>query len=125
MTFGIGKLREEVTKQGEQISKNLHEIKECIPYQSNLERQYNKLIDTNRTLKEQLRELENCLTETHELNDKLLKYIESIEEVKQSGGVKAQSCCTETYGLEKGINYERIYIPGITLCKINEEDKYE
>lgn len=30
ITFGIGKLREEVTKQGEQISKNLHEIEESL-----------------------------------------------------------------------------------------------
>lgn len=125
MTFGIGRLREEVTKQGKQINEKLGEIKDYIPYQSYLEREYAQLIDTNITLKEQLKELEDCLANTQKFNEKLLKYIEKIEEVKQRGGVKANSNYTINGFTGKRTHYDRIYIPGIIFCKVTEEDNYE
>lgn len=119
MLFGSGAIRKEIETQGRIISNELNEIKDNIPYQSELERENNKLLDSNVKLKEQVETLSNTLLSLQETNEKLLKYIADIEEVKNAGGIKCD------YFDEKNsfklVRYERKKIPSIEIYKVVSE----
>lgn len=117
MLFGSGAIREEISKQGNIITKQLNNIKDDIPYQSELEKEYNKLLDSNTKLKKQIGVLENSLLSLQETNEKLMEYIENIEEVKQSGGIKTEFYNGNNFNNYKPVRYEIKEIPAIKICK--------
>ena len=117
MLFGSGAIREEIREQGNIITKQLNNIKDYIPYQSELEKEYNKLLDSNTKLKEQIKALKNSLLAIQETNEKLIEYIENIEEVKQSGGIKAEFHNVMDFNNYKEVRYEIKEIPAIKICK--------
>lgn len=121
MLFGSETIREEINKQGELIRNQLDDIKNYLPYQSELEKKYNRLIDICADLNKQKKELESLLLSLQETNEKLIEYIENIEEVKQSGGIKLEIHTSISENCEP-VEYEIKTIPGLKLTRIKTKE---
>lgn len=117
MFLGTGTIKNEIQKQGISINKKINEIKENIPYQSDLEKEYHKLLDSNTLLKKQVKELSKNLLSLQEMNEKLLKYISNIEEVKQNGGLEVKTYHAINCNILEAVEYETITIPTIKIIK--------
>lgn len=126
MSFGSEMIREEINKQGELIKNQLDDIKNYLPYQSELEKKYNRLIDSCADLNKQKKELESLLLSLQETNEKLIEYIENIEEVKQSGGIKMEFHTSISEKAEP-VEYEIKTIPELKIARIKMkvDDEYE
>ena len=122
MLFGSGVIKEEIRKQGNIITKQLKNIKDNIPYQSKLEEECNKLLDSNVKLKEQINLLENSLLSLQKTNEKLIEYIENIEEVKRSGGLKTEIYNGMDLNASREVRYEIKEIPAIRIYRIINEE---
>lgn len=124
MLLGTGSIREEIKEQGNIIIKQLNNIKNDIPYQSELERDKNKLLDSNVKLQKQVEKLSRTLLSLQETNKKLIEYIENIEEVKQSGGIETKIYEDINHSnYFSRVKYEIKEIPAIKICRvINEGD---
>lgn len=113
MIFGSNGIIKEVKEQGESITKQLIDVKERIPYQSELEKQYNKLQDENIKLKKEVKQLSDSLTSLQETNEKLVDYIQNIEEIKQNNGFKIE----EYSDIVHEYKVEIITIPALKIAK--------
>lgn len=113
MIFGSSEIIKEVKEQGKSITKQLIDVKEHIPYQSDLEKQYNKMQDENIKLKKEVKQLSGSLTSLQETNEKLIDYIQNIEEIKQNNGFKIE----EYRDIVHECKIEIITIPELKIAK--------
>ena len=116
MIFGSSGIIKEVKEQGKIIAKQIQEVNEHIPFQSNLEKEYNKLQDEKIKLEKEVRELSGNLLSLQETNEKLIEYIKNIEEVQESNKFNIEVCETFDSQLNK-IKYKIITIPELKLIK--------
>ena len=120
MLFGSRAICEEIREQGSIINAALNNIKDDIPYQSEIEKENNMLLDSNVKLKKQVEELKAILLSVQGTNENLVKYIENIEEVKRAGGIKCSRFTHMSLECEP-IEYEKKIIPSLVLFKRVEE----
>lgn len=116
MIFGSSGIIKEVKEQGKIIAKQMQEVNEHIPFQSNLEKEYNKLQDEKIKLEKKVKELSNNLLSLQETNEKLIEYIKNIEEVQESNKFNIEICETFDSQFNK-IKYEIITIPELQMVK--------
>lgn len=117
MIFGSSGIIKEVEKQGNIIAKQIQEVNERIPFQSDLEKENNKLQDKNIKLKKEVKELSNNLLYLQETNEKLIEYIRNIEEVKKNNEFNIEVRNSMDCQWNR-VKYEIITIPKLELVKI-------
>lgn len=117
MIFGSSGIIKEVKKQGNIIIKQIQEVNERIPFQSDLEKEYNKLQDENIKLKKEVKELSSNLLSLQKTNEKLIEYIKNIEEVKESNKFNIEVRDYKDFQFNE-VRYEIITIPELKLTKI-------
>ena len=123
MFYNLNGIRTEIKQLGNTISKQLINIKNDIPYQSEIEIENKKLLDSNVKLKEQLKQIEGSLISLQEVNEKLLKYIEEIDEVKQSGGIKTQMFDYPNPTIGRPLRHEIKIIPELKIARLVEAER--
>lgn len=123
MFYNLNGIRTEIKQLGNTISKQLINIKNDIPYQSEIEIENKKLLDSNVKLKEQLKQIEGSLISLQEVNEKLLKYIEEIDEVKQSGGIKTQTFDYFNPIINRSLRQEIKIIPELKIARLVEAER--
>lgn len=123
MFYNVNGIRTEIKELGNTISKQLINIKNDIPYQSKIETENKRLLDSNVKLKKQLKQLENSLISLQEINEKLLKYIEEIDEVKQSGGIKTQMFDYPNPTIGRPLKKEVKIIPELKIVRLVEDER--
>lgn len=123
MFYNLNGIRTEIKQLGNTISKQLINIKNDIPYQSEIEIENKKLLDSNVKLKEQLKQIEGSLISLQEVNEKLLKYIEEIDEVKQSRGIKTQTFDYFNPIINRSLRHEIKIIPELKIARLVEAER--
>ena len=123
MFYNLNGIRTEIKQLGNTISKQLINIKNDIPYQSEIEIENKKLLDSNVKLKEQLKQIEGSLISLQEVNEKLLKYIEDNwnklkEYIKETKLKEFEKSYGKRYG--KTFTQAEIIVCNMILDKMQE-----
>lgn len=112
-----------IEEQTKNFSQKLSSIETKIPYQSDLEKEYKKMLDANYELREQINVLKKEILDIVESNKKLLEYIENIEEVKEA---RKKGMVIESYYSPEDIptrTFKIVEIPPIKIFTMVNEDR--
>ena len=116
MIFGSSGIIKEVERQGNIITRQIKEVNERIPYQSELEKQYNKLQDEKIELEKEIKELSSSLSSLQETNEKLIEYIKNIDEIKKNNKFNIEVRDYKDFQFDE-VKYEIITIPELKIIK--------
>jgi predicted RNase H-like nuclease (RuvC/YqgF family) len=98
-----------------EIRSDIGKIQDLIPRKTDFEKELDTLRDTVLKQSRRIKEMEFCEQRLYSLNQRLIEYIDNIEEVKESGGVTASfhSTCDNTE--VKMLEVKTVTIPEVKI----------
>lgn len=107
------------------IKKYVSDIKCNMPRKSEYQERLDNLVDESMKKDEIIRSQAAIINRLTSLNEKLLEYIDNIEEIKSSGGINTRIEDAFDFTKPRMISTKRITIPEVTLVVVeagNETD---
>lgn len=100
----------------DQIRGELHSIKTAMPKKSAYQEELDSLLDTVIRQDETINKLQNKVNSLLSMNEELLKYIDNIEGIKNSGGVRCSVSDTFDFMEPRKLRIKTITIPEVKLA---------
>lgn len=109
------------TEELEQIKAEVKQIKDNMPRKSSFQEELGRLQDEVMQKESIIKSQANFINRLISLNEELVGYINNIEEIKNSGGVRIGFETRQDLTCRKTLNFKTITIPQVNIGILEEQ----